>query len=120
MPGDFDVKVQGADTLARTLDAAAADLDDLTDANRAAGEMVRNEAAGRAPRKTGALAASLRVEAGPQRALITAGVRYAGFQEYGTRYVSPKYYLQGALADADVEEPYYQAADAALGKVRGV
>jgi HK97 gp10 family phage protein len=119
---DAGVKIQGADQLARTLDSAAAQLDDLSAANRQAGAIVAAEAQGRAPRRTGTLAGSIRVaDVGPRSAGVTAGVRYAGFQEFGTRYVTPKYFLTSALGESDrVLDPYYEAADDALATVRGI
>jgi phage gpG-like protein len=107
--------------LAATLDAAGRELSDLTAANEQAAAIVKADAAGRAPRRTGALAGSLTVTAGPDRAEISAGVAYAGYMEYGTRYVTPKYFLTGALGESDrVLDPYYRAADQALAGVTGI
>ena len=112
--------MQGAETLGRTLHVAARQLEQsMADSNRAAGDLVAKEASRRAPRRTGALAGSLRVEAGPKRATVVAGVRYAAFVNYGTSRMRPRPFLTGALDSVDPLPPYAAAADEALAAVRG-
>lgn len=116
------IEVLGADTLDRTLDAAARDLADYTPQNRRAGEVAARTAAGRAPRLTGRLAGSVRVlSADRSGAEVGTPVTYGRFQDLGTRYVRPTYYLSGALGQAEsaITAVYEAAVDQTLGKVRG-
>lgn len=118
------VKVRGADAVARTLRAAADDLRHLDAVNRAAGDLVARTAQRGAPHRTGALAASIRVTPGPDRAAITTGVVYAGVQEGGwaRRGIRGRHYMRTAVqAQQDaIVRLYEQAAAAATDRVRGV
>jgi phage gpG-like protein len=113
------VEVKGADRLSSTLNGAARKLLDQTPANRAAGADLVRSAMGRAPRRTGRLAGSitqLRVD----RVEVQVGsmVRYAGYQNYGTRRNRPTYFLTGAL-DKLTTDPYIEYADQVMGTVKG-
>jgi HK97 gp10 family phage protein len=122
MADGLRVEVLGADSLARTLGVAAHELDDMSDANHAAGALLVRDAAGRAPRRTGRLAGSIRVtEAGKSGVTIRAGAPYGPFQEFGTRYVRATYFLTGTLAhdEGPVVDVYAASVDHALGQVRG-
>ena len=66
------VEVEGLDNLVRTLKKAGADLDELKDASKKAGDTVTSAAVARAPRRTGRLAGSVR----PSR--LAKGVRVSG------------------------------------------
>jgi hypothetical protein len=125
------VTVEGADTLARTLKAAARDLADLTDANRAVAGRLRDAGARTAPRRTGRLAGSVRALA-PTADTVTvvAAAPYAKPIHFG---VGPRVGLRGphnirsrpwlyaVLTDrtGQVVGVYADAVDSALGKVRG-
>lgn len=122
MADGLRVEVLGADTLARTLDGAAHDLGDMSDANRKAGQLLAQHAAGSAPRRTGRLAGSIRVtEVGKDGVSVGASAPYAPFQEFGTRYVRATYFLTGTLArdDGPVIDVYETAIDRTLAQVRG-
>jgi hypothetical protein len=122
MGDGLQIEVLGADTLASTLDAAARDLADYTDQNRRAGEVAARTAAGRAPRRTGRLAGSVRVlSADRAGAEVGTTVAYGRFQDLGTRFVRPTYYLSGTLGQAEgaITAVYETAVDQTLGKVRG-
>ena len=54
------VQVEGLDNLVRTLRKAGADLNELKDASKEAGDTITGAATGRAPRRTGRLAGSMR------------------------------------------------------------
>lgn len=92
------VQVQGLAQLRRTLRKAGHDLSDMADVNAAvAGIIVRAQAA-RAPRRTGALAASPRPSRAKGRARVLAGgarVPYAGPIHWGwpARNISPQPWL---------------------------
>lgn len=122
MADGLRVEVLGADTLARTLDGAARDLADMSEANRKAGDLLARDAAGRAPHRTGRLGGSIRVTAvGAGGVTVGAAAPYAPFQEFGTRYVRATYFLTGTLAhdEGPVIDVYETAVDHALMQVRG-
>jgi len=80
------VTVEGVKRLARTLREFGVGLDDLKDANAAASAMVAREGASRAPRRSGALAASVRGSRQAARAVVAVGgarVPYAGPIHWG-------------------------------------
>ena len=117
------VKVRGADEVARTLRAAADDLRNLDAVNREAGALVARTAQRGAPRRTGRLAASITVTAGPERVAVATGVVYAGVQEGGwaRRGIRGRHYMRtGLQANQDaVLALYERAAAAAAAQVRG-
>jgi hypothetical protein len=80
------VRVEGARELRRTLKRAGVSVEDLKDANQAAGNIVA--AAGRvsAPRRTGALPSSVRASRAAASATVRAGgarTPYAGVIHWG-------------------------------------
>jgi len=80
------VTVQGMNQLRRALKQLGDDLADLKAAHRSAAELVMRRAAGTLPKRTGALAASLRVGSGAASSLLREGkasVPYAGPVEFG-------------------------------------
>ena len=122
MPDGLRVQLLGGDHLAATAAAAARDLDDLSGASRQAGAQLARAAAAAAPRRTGALAGSVRaVDAGPAGVTVQTGVRYATYVEFGTRWTRPTYFLTRTLTgQADpVTDTYAAAVDHAVAKVKG-
>lgn len=120
-------KVEGLDNLIRTLHRAGADIEDLKDANRAAGEIVAREGSARAPRRTGKLAASVRPARQVRRARVSAGgarVPYAGPIHWGwqARNIAPNPFISwGAQAtEPQWTEAYRRDVVQALSHVRGV
>lgn len=80
------VRIEGVGELARTLRAAGESLDDLKDANQTASRIVLEEARSRAPKRTGALAASGRVNRAAKKANVIFGsakVPYASAIHWG-------------------------------------
>lgn len=67
------VRVEGARELRRALKAAGDDLGDLKDANQAAAKIVLGEAAPHTPRRSGALAATGRVNRAAGKANVIYG-----------------------------------------------
>ena len=112
------VEVKGADNLARTLNAAGAEIANMQGANADAGRVLAASAQSRAPRRTGRLAGSVRSSVTRDGVEVVAGATYAGFQNWGTRHNRPTYFLTGAL-DTAVEPIYETAVDTAISKVRG-
>lgn len=82
----ISVEITGVKELTASINKLASDLQDLTDANKEIGSDIAQKASARAPRLTGALAASIGSTATKDKAEIYAGnnaVVYAGVQEYG-------------------------------------
>lgn len=129
MPGEV-IEVKGADRLAATLGDFARSLEDMADANRRAGEAIGSSAVGRAPRRTGRLAGSLRVDAAPTDVSVGFGAVHAAPIHWG---VGPRVGLRGphnirgtlfltealAASEPAVLDIYAEAVDNRLGKVRG-
>jgi len=117
------VELVGGAQFARTMSAFGDEITHLTDAATAAGAEVARLAAGRARRRTGALAASFGPRVTDAGVEITSPVRYAGVQEFGwaRHNITPSLALTSSLDDAApaVERIYSDAVDSALGKVRG-
>ena len=81
------LQVDGARQLRSSLKAAGDDLGDLKDAHRAAAATVTAAATGRAPHRTGALAASIRPGGTKTAAIVRAGgarAPYAAYVHWGT------------------------------------
>jgi len=80
------VEVRGARELRKTLKQAGDDLGDLKDAHAAVGNMVAATARGMAPRRSGALAGSIRASRAAGSIAIkagSAGIPYAGVIHWG-------------------------------------
>lgn len=115
-------KVRGADRLSATLSAASRNLADMpASVHQQAGDIVARAAAGRAPSRTGRLHSSIRTATTGRGAAVTAGVRYARFPEYGTRYVRAYRFLSGALDDNTdaVLDVYDREVNRQLDRVKG-
>lgn len=106
------IRVEGGAALRRTLKAAGRDLDDLKDANARAASVVAQWAAVTAPRRTGALGASVRGSRQAGRARIVAGnagVPYAGVIHWGwpSRHITAQPFISAA---AQSTEPSWTSA----------
>lgn len=102
MPGKPAVKVTGAKELRKALKHMGDDLSDLTALHRELAEMVASAARQRAPRRSGALAGSIKGKGSTSRASVTAGSRtvpYAGPIHFGwpARNIAPQPFLYDAL-----------------------
>jgi hypothetical protein len=124
------VEVKGAERLASTLGEFARSLDDLSDVNRRAGEIVATAATLRAPRRTGRLAGSRRVDSAPTTVSVSFGAVYAAPVHWGVgprvglrgpHNLTPTLFLTDAFADTEgaVLDIYEKAIDTQLGKVKG-
>lgn len=85
MPGPV-VRVDGARRLARTLREFGEGLDDLKDANAAVSALIADRSKAAAPRRSGALADSIRGSRQAARAVVAVGgakVPYAGPIHWG-------------------------------------
>jgi HK97 gp10 family phage protein len=90
-------------------------------AGTAAGNTIKQRAAGMAPVDSGDLARSIRAEFHGEEITVGAYVPYAGFMEYGTIYVSASPYLRPALeaSTAQIVEEYRKDVEDILEKVEG-
>jgi HK97 gp10 family phage protein len=121
------VEVDGADRLAATLEAAGDDLADLEDAGTEAGRLLVGEARRRAPKRSGALAATVTVtQVTGQSVRVSAGsgrVVYAGVQENGwrARNIRARRFMRGALTDQQgaIVEAYRDEVDDIVDTVKG-
>ena len=114
--------VKGADRLNATLAAAGRRLEDMPSAtHRRAGAVTAQLVAAAAPRRTGHLARSFRVQATAAGATVTSGVGYGGFVNYGTRHLRARRFVDRALdaATQPVADIYMSEVDKALGQVKG-
>ena len=120
------VSVDGAAVLQRTLQAAGRDLQDWSQVNAAAAARVAQDAAARAPRRSGRLAASIRPTTDKTSGTIAAGgggIAYAKVQEYGNprHNIAAQPYLGPAFTDAqsDLVAMYDAHMKQAIQQVRG-
>jgi HK97 gp10 family phage protein len=124
--GGVKVQVKGDDVLARTLRSAGRDLQDWAQVNASAAARVAQDAQGRAPRRTGRLAGSIRPSSDKTSGTIVAGgggIAYAKVIEYGSqaRNIRAQPYLRPAfqeLRDALIGM-YDQHMKSAIGHVKG-
>lgn len=98
------IEARGAAELQRTLRKASDDLGNLSGVNQSAGSMVAAAARGRAPHRSGALAASIRasrVAAGS--VTVVAGVPYAGPIHWGwpARNIAARPFLSDAATSTE-------------------
>ena len=118
------VEVRGATRLAATLHLAAARVQDMSKPGRQAASMISARGVSGAPRRSGALAASVRPSANRGTAEITSGLAYAARTHWGYRAYQQA--AQPFLADpAHALEPvwlglYADECDRLLGQVKGV
>lgn len=97
------VRVEGATELRRAMRRMGEDLGELRDTHREGAELVRDEAEGTAPRRSGALSRSHRVQASRTRASVSAGSRlaYAAVIHFGwpAHRIAPQPWLYEAADD---------------------
>jgi phage gpG-like protein len=118
-----NVRVKGADRLARTMRRAASDIADQRALNaRAAAAMARGMRE-RAPKRRGVLAASVGPDSGPDHASAGTPLRYGAVQEYGSpaRHLRAQPFARPTLADQapDYLDDLSEAIQDDLDRVRG-
>lgn len=117
------VEVEGADTLARTLYGFANDLDNLTAASSATGQLIRERAATRAPKRSGALSRSIVSASDGSNVSVSSGLVYAPVIHFGwaAHGIEPHPFLIPAAVDSEpIWLGYYaKDIDSKLSKVRG-
>jgi phage gpG-like protein len=120
------VILEGTNNLARTLRIAGRKMADMEDENRNTASVIMRDALGRVPRKSGALAGSIRPEATKGEAITYAGsysVPYAGPINYGwpAHNISAQPFLTTALTDTEPVwlRDYERSIKEACNLVRG-
>jgi hypothetical protein len=121
-------EVIGGRELRRTLRQAGLDLQDLKDAHAAAARIAANAAADAAPRRTGALAATVRSAGTKTAGIVRAGnntkVPYAGpiHWGWGKRHIAANPFASRGAQRSEPEwlPVYEEARDKALDKVKGI
>lgn len=116
-------ELKGDKRLALTMDLAARDLDDMSDAATSSGAQLVSTARGKAPRLTGALANSLTADTDVSSVQVSSGLDYAGRTHYGWAAVGQQAqpFLTDALAELEkpIVDRYQRQVDKALDKVKG-
>lgn len=100
------VRVEGLARLQRTLREFGDGIEDLKEANSKVADLVAREASNRAPRRTGALAGSVRGNRAAGRAVVAAGkakVPYAGPIHWGwpSHNIAANKFITQAAADTE-------------------
>jgi hypothetical protein len=120
MPGE----VEGLDRFTATLSDAADQLGDMDGASRAVGSMVVNVASRLAPKRTGALAASVSAVTTVANVVdVRAGTAYAGPIHWGwpAHGITAQPFIQDAIRmnEDDIVELYADEVVEILGTVKG-
>lgn len=100
------MEVDGAENLARTMRRAAEAMQDMPRPNASTAGLIARTALGRVPRRSGALASSIRAETVKAAAVVYAGsysVPYAGVIQYGwpAHNISAQPFLTDALSSTE-------------------
>ena len=121
-------EVKGLNKLTRALKKAGVEIQDLKAANQRVGGVVLQASSPLTPRRTGALAGSLRVAQRQSGVIVRAGggsVRYAKFVEYGTRKMAGRSFLVKGVHDSqprwmvEYENELQRLMDQAAGSANG-
>ena len=117
------VQVKGADRLVDTLKASAEQLADLQRAHEAVGAMVSSAARGLAPKRSGALAASVAATVAVAGVDVGADTPYAGVIHWGwpAHNIAAQPFIEKAIegTQAQSEQIYLTEVDDILSKVEG-
>lgn len=120
------VQVEGARQLRATLAKAGVDLADLAEANAKVSGYVAQQAAAKAPRKSGRLAASVRGNRAKSQAVVRTGgasVPYAGPIHWGwpARHIPANTFVVDAAHDTEPEwvAMYLDAVQEVVNQVKG-
>lgn len=115
------VTIKGADRLATTLERAADELRDLGPVNTEAGEHAAETARRAAPRRSGALAASIGSTASRDSVQVHAASRYAGVINYGwpRRNIAAQPFLTNVLDDDRIPRIYLEAITRIINRIEG-
>lgn len=118
------VEVRGLSKLVSTMRRAGVGIEDMKEANQRAGEIVAVAGRQVAPRDTGKLASSIRPAKQARKAVVRAGgsgIRYARFQEFGTKKNPARRYLYGSAERTQPEwsAAYWRDLEKIIGRITG-
>lgn len=117
-------EVLGADTFARTLREFGEQIEHLTEAHTAAGELIVGQTRSRSRRKSGRLASSFTASVRAEGVTVGSSLIYAPVQEFGwrRRHITPSRALTGAFeaATPQVADIYHSAVAKAASHIKGV
>lgn len=120
---DSGVTVTGADRLIASMKKAARDLSDLRAVNKAVAQSVAPEASMRAPRRSGALAKSVRGTGTKREARVRSPLVYGNPIHYGwpsRRIVANPFIVDTIDARKDkVADTYEKAVEQEIEQIRG-
>jgi hypothetical protein len=121
------VQIKGARELRRTLKRAGIGVEDLKDANQAAGNIVAGAGRTTAPRRSGRLAGTVRASRAAASATVRAGgaaVPYAGVIHWGWpgHHITAQPWLSEAATSTEAQwlAAYEQGVDKLLATIKGV
>lgn len=116
------VELVGGRELSRSLANVARDLDDLSGANRDAGDLLASVARVRAPRRSGTLAASTTPHVFAGGVSVFSPVRYFWPVHSGTSRTPAQPYVAEAIRDSEdrILRIYDDEVEQVLARVRGV
>jgi len=107
---------------ASTADAISG-LEDMTEAETAAGRIVQQRAAAGAPKATGVLAGSIRADVTDHEVAVSTSLVYGAVQEFGWpgHNIAAQPYMRPALADSEslVVEAYASQVRKEVGSIKG-
>lgn len=116
-------EVKGARELSVSMRVAADDIGDMAAAEAKAAAHLKQVAQGKAPRLSGALAASLTTDVAAGTVEVGSGLVYAGRTHYGWPAVGQRAqpFLTDALAETEDQTVGYfeDEVDRAIGRIRG-
>lgn len=111
------VQVVGDKALIAGLDRARREFNRLDQPTRRATEAVARDARRRAPKRTGKLAGRMTTRTTGGLGQVGNAVRYAPYQEYGTRVMAAQPYLRPALYGTPITNFYEDHANRALREI---
>ena len=118
------IEIKGAERFASTTAEAAGKLADLSGAGAEAGRIVADLAAATAPRRTGALAASVQPEVAENVATIGSDLVYAPpiHNGWAAHNIRPQPFLDDAVRSSEAQwvGAYDKALQTAIDTVEGV
>lgn len=95
---ELKIKVEGIDKVIENIDKYNDEIQNKIKQVLADGGMkIQTEAQNRAPVRTGALRASIEYKPNELQVEVVAGVDYASFVEFGTRFMEPQPFLTPAF-----------------------
>jgi HK97 gp10 family phage protein len=115
------IEVDGLAAFQSSTDAAARQLDGLTDAHKKAGDRLATAARPRTPRQTGALAAGVRSDAASGLTILADPIDYAPFVHYGTADQDAQPWLAETMRDQtdDITDLFVGEVDQIVHQIHG-